>query len=91
MASLGTSEIFSLRTQTWREGPMLPTDFDLCAAAQLDETFLIVGGVDVDSYQMDSIIEFDQINYEWIFRSQKLSTPRITPGAIALPRGFVQC
>ena len=84
-----TSEIFNLGTQTWREGPVAPFDH-LCNSAQFGDTFLVVGGYDID-FRSDKIFEFDHINYGWIQRSQTLSTPKESTTVITMTKDFVEC
>ncbi len=88
VAGYGTSEIFNLASQTWREGPVGPYFYN-AGSAQLADTFLAVGGFYTD--YLDTVYEFDPVDYAWTLRNQRLSSPRWGPGTVALPRGFVQC
>ena len=89
VAGYGTSEIFSLTTLSWRDGPELAY-FYWAQVAQLYDTFLIVGGWD-DSRELGTIYEFDHINYGWILRGQHLQLPRDSPGVVALPEDAITC
>ena len=89
LAGYGTSEIFNLESMTWREGPESPY-FYYASSAQLENTFLIVGGYD-GTKSIDTIYEFDQINYDWILRSQKLPTPLRFSGVVVVPKDTIGC
>ncbi len=95
VTSLGTSEIFNLGSMSWREGPALSAVFDGAASAQLEDTFLLVGGYlrrdGGSGVELNTIYEFDQINYGWILRTQRLQLARDTPGVVALPRNALEC
>ena len=88
LAGYGSSEIFNLASETWRDGPETPY-FYAAASTQLQDTFLVIGGTNGDG--LDTIYEFDHINYDWILRPERLSQQKYGVGAIALPNDFVQC
>ncbi len=58
----GTSEIFNVRTKTWRTGPAVPY-CDRCRVAQLFDTFVLVGGL--DGAYLDTIYQFDAREYRY--------------------------
>ena len=86
----GTTEIFSLETLTWRAGPLTPY-FNDASAAQLEDTFLVVGGRDGAGVYLDTIYEFDNVDYRWTLRSQRLADPMIFPGVVAVPGEKITC
>ena len=90
LAGYGTSEIFNLASGTWREGPDTPY-FNFATSAQLKDTFLVVGGRDEGNQSLDTIYQFDHLEYRWILKSQRLNTPRYGPGVVALPADYLQC
>ncbi len=87
----GETEIFNFNDLTWRAGPVV--DYvDHAGFAQLENTFVVVGGVDSNNDVTDTIFLFDHINYDWILHSQRLATPRDSyPGVLAVPDDFVSC
>ncbi len=80
----GTTEIFNVASGEWREGPTPPHVAGYrYGVAQLEETFILVGGFDDvddpehreqdrgnDEYFLDTLWQFDQIEYEWVLRDQ---------------------
>lgn len=86
----GASEIFNFNDLTWRAGPDGPYIYD-AGYAQLPETFVVVGGYDL-SQALDTIYQFDNVNYDWIQKDQRLQTPRDNyPGVVAVPGDFISC
>lgn len=87
-----SSEIFDPITETLNPGPELPFDIRSAASVQLEDTFLIVGGI---SEEMDdtliSIIMFDVENNQWQALTPTLGTPRSNMAAILVPSDFVEC
>ncbi len=81
-AEYGASEIFSLRSLSWSEGPEAPF-FHSAGTAQLDDSFVIVGGWDGTNYT-DTLYAFDEVGYGWVQLPQRLRTAREMPGVIAL-------
>ena len=90
LADRGNSEIFSLDSLTWREGPEAPYFYE-ASSAQLQDTFLVVGGTDEDGNHLDTIYEFDHVTYDWLLRSQRLPAPLRFPGVVAVPGNTVSC
>ncbi len=87
----GVTEIFNLNDLTWRSGPSV-TAFDEGSYAQIGDTFVVVGGQDFSGDALDTIYQFDHLNYEWILLDQRLKTPRESyPGVVAVPDNFVNC
>ncbi len=88
VAGFGTSEIFNFDTMSWRTGPTLPYGYGY-ASVQLEDTFVLVGGYE-DDYT-DRMYVFDQDNYAFALKSQRLQHPRAYAGAVALPDDAVNC
>ncbi len=88
----GVSEIFNFNDMSWRAGPVL-TPFDQAGFAQLGgDTFVLVGGRSSALSTLNTIYVFDNLNYEWIEKSQRLQTTRENyPGVVAVPDDFVTC
>jgi len=59
------SNLFSLTDLTWREGPALPLDISLVASVQLEDGFMMLGGMDEDREDVGSVIAINS-NYEWL-------------------------
>ncbi len=75
----------------WRTGPSLAS-FDQASYAQFGDTFVVVGGEDPGDNSIDTIYQFDHINYDWILMDQRLEVPRKNyPGIVAVPDEFVTC
>ncbi len=88
----GESQIFNAHNLTWRTGPEVYEKFDYAGSAPLGDTFVMVGGSDKYSHdELDTIYQFDHINYNWILKPQKLQLPRSLPGVVAVPDDFVTC
>ncbi len=84
-----TSEIFSFSALSWRDGPEAP-GFDYASAVQHGDTFVVVGGN--HGIPLDTIYQFDNVNYEWILMSQHLDVARDGyPGVVAVPDSYVSC
>ncbi len=87
----GYTEIFNFNDLEWRNGPTAP-DIDEAGSAQIGDTFVLVGGEDSSGYPIDSIYQFDHLNYDWILMDQRLDYPRENyPGVVAVPDEFVSC
>ncbi len=88
---LESSMIFNINSLSWREGPKPPHAF-MGGYGQTGDTFVIVGGSNAIGVVLDTIYEFDHVNYQWILKSQHLETPRERyPGVVAVPDNFVNC
>ncbi len=88
----GVSQIFNFANLTWRGGPTLPI-FDYAGYEQVGDTFVVVGGRD-EAFDdaINTIYQFDQVNYEWIQMEQRLQVPRsYYPAVVAVPDDFVSC
>ncbi len=91
VAGYGSSEIFNLVTMKWRDGPDLHYAHGY-ASAQLEDTFLMVGGH--DNYlgvYFNTILMFDQENYEFVELEQRVQYRRSYAAAIAVPDDVVNC
>ena len=69
-------QIFNVETREWSEGPELPDTLKYGEAVPYGDTFLILGGQNLDSYDVGTILEFDPLSMAWITRSEVLSLPR---------------
>ena len=85
LGSYGTSEIFNVGTAIWREGPEMPHRY-WSSTAQQSNSFVVVGGLNETSGFVDTLIAFDEINYEWVVLPQRLEAPKDVVGVVALPR-----
>lgn len=90
---LGTSEIFSLTSNSWSLGPGVPTSSGMLAfakSAQSPESFNIVGGFDGENY-LDKIFEFDPETYTWKTTDKTLSAAREDHVVVAVPEDSAHC
>ncbi len=90
VAGYGQTQIFNLRSLSWRDGLVETPYFYAAREAQLLDTFLVVGGR-TSSIYLDTIYEFDNLNYRWILRDQRLSFPREGAGVVPVPDDVVTC
>ncbi len=86
----GITEIFNIGDGTWRAGPPTEEVFYVATAAQLTDTFALVGGFFLGD-DLDSIYMFDPYNYEWKLMSQKLEVARYFAAVAAVPDEFFSC
>ena len=85
------SFIFDLDTETWRSGPDLPTHLARGASVQFQDSFLVVGGIDLETtVPCDSIYKFVVSPEEgWLELPHKC---RDGPSdAILVPQDFIEC
>ncbi len=60
--------------------------------AQLEDTFLLVGGFDgAEGEELDAIVRFDPLSYQWETLRQRLDVPRRGAAAVAVPADWVEC
>ncbi len=86
--------IFNFESLTWRAGPKFPMEEVWSPGyAQLVDTFVVVGGEDdKENEPMDTIYQFDHLNYEWVLLEQRLGTRRQgRPGVVAVTADFIAC
>ena len=83
-----TTEFLNVDGDRWHFGPELPYYFSLGASVQLDDTFLIVGGVDALSKYLDTIWAFNIETEEWTLLDQHLTTGRRSTAAFLVPDDF---
>jgi len=91
LASDTRSFIFSLDDMQWREGPLLPEDLDNLTNVQLNNYFLVVGGLNRGNYEEDTIYRFDPNSYTWLREVPMMAIPRKHTGAVAVPDDFLAC
>ena len=90
-----TSEILALNSLKWTPGPGVPgapggsNKFDYSQVAQMEETFLVVGGS--DGQDLKTIYEFDLNTSTWKLRSESLVTARSLYALVAIPDGVLEC
>lgn len=70
-----------------------PKSLQVSTAAQLEDTFLVLGGYSGSPGYRQTIYEFDPVNYGWVLRDQELRVPLDGVAAVAMPRGSggLQC
>ena len=87
-----TSEVLSLDSMTWTEGPQIPVSGDFYGAAvyQRENTFYLIGGSSGVSF-LDEVYEIDLANSVWVERPEKLNGKRDGHSAVAVPDGFLRC
>lgn len=83
---LSSVEMYSLKAEGWRDGPRLPVRARDMAAVQMGRTFVLTGGLVYDSIYM-----FDEENYSWIKRPEKLKKARDEHAAVLIPTKFKFC
>ena len=81
-----SSSVFSLKNKTWRPGPDLPHAITGGGSAQLEETFLVVGGTNPREGTFNTIYEYSATG--WIERKEKMWSGRSHHAVIPLPEGF---
>ena len=87
--SKSSTEIFSLDTQTWRPGPILPFGIMWASVVQYKNTFLLVGGYAAYTQNYwNSILLYDVENDQWINLSPVLSEGKIHHAAFLVPDSF---
>lgn len=83
------SEAFSLETLTWRYERDFPVSVSKPATVQTGDTFLVVGGVDMEtSESLDTIYRFEPDSRQWTLLPQRISVPRSQPTAFFVPSYF---
>ncbi len=92
-AGYGTSEIYNVNDDLWRDGPEETPYFYVAGFAQLEDTFVVVGGHGPDEWEyLDSVYVFDNVDYEWDLLDQRLAIPRSDyPGVVAVTEDFLNC
>jgi hypothetical protein len=76
-----------METGLWRVGPAIP-GFDLWGTTiQLERTFLIVGGIYLGN-EVNNIWYFDENDYVFVEKEQRLATPKSRTGAVMLPQAI---
>ncbi len=89
----GHSDILNFNTLQWRAGPSLEYSFDRSGSAQLTDTFVVVGGSNyAGTDTLNTIYQFDHINYDWILLSKKMQIKRQGYfGVLAVTDDLVSC
>ena len=78
------TDLLDLETMTWSQAPPLPGAVRLPQQAQLEDTFLVVGGFEGDF--MGSIFEFVPRTLSWKKREERLKFPRQYHSVIQIPK-----
>merc|ERR1712117_750216 len=93
-------EIFNVRSGQWRSGNPLPRSIEGAAVVPLDDTFLIVGGLDyipsnpcpLGPCPLDTIYKYNQADDSWTLQEAKLPYPVHKPVAMMVDRDiFSSC
>ncbi len=77
-------------SRTWRTGPPLPQTGYEMTAAQLFNTFLLVGGNGGGSEALSTVLQFDVYRQDWVSVAN-LDQGRYFASAVAVPDDFFQC
>jgi len=86
------SAIFSFTDMEWRPGPISEGLVDDLVSVQLEDTFVVLGGIDDNGFSIvDSIYIFNTTSYEFDLMEQKLSDKKELVLAVAVPDEFVIC
>jgi len=83
--------IFSLTSETWREGPTLPGNTIRSSSAPVEDGFLAIGGNFRNGQFLDTIYRFHQDSYEWELLDQKLRQERASAATATVPESFLNC
>ncbi len=81
------TEIFSLRSLEWREGPPMPQDVRYAGSGQLETTFAVFGS----NQPSDTIYLFDEVNYDWILLENRLAEPKFNVKVLPIPDEYLNC
>jgi len=85
------SFIFSLTELTWRSGPPLPEELYQLTSVQLDDGFMVIGGVDgKDLVSRNSVHTIDS-NYNWISNKNGFELGRDYIIGVKVPNDFLNC
>ena len=76
-------EIFYLANFEWKNGLNLPDRISHSSSIQYGTTILIIGGLNGFGYPKDTVYQFDESEFEWVTRNEKLINPR--SGHLAIP------
>ena len=87
---LDDCEIYNTVTRVWREGPNLPQPLSFMSSVQYEDTFLLVGGQNLDQ-KFDTIYQYDQTSETWIIREERLSAPKSVMGAVLAGPPAAEC
>ena len=87
MGAGGHTLIFSFETQTWRDGPSLPTPSGYAEGMQYGETILVAGG----SYSKGQVHIYDIKNSGWTTLSQNLTFEGHMDAAFLVPDDALNC
>ena len=79
-------EILDLETMTWSTGPSLLIGIENGASVQLEDTFIIVGGV-IEA-NTDMLWKFDPHNMDWVRMDQRMVTARSDLAAFLVPYDY---
>ena len=91
-AYLDSSEVFSLDTNTWSEGPQAPREIKSSQAIQRENTFLIVGGFDFDGADyIADIFEVDEKTFKLHKMPQELTKSRAYHTAVVIDPSNLSC
>lgn len=87
LASPGTSEILSLETLQWREGPPVPGGVDQDPYVQIGPTFVVYKSDPEESY----VLMFDEVDYCFAKVPVEANSPSFAHAIIPLPKDLGVC
>jgi len=91
VTSQGEGFIFSLESLTWRPGPILKQSLMFVSYTQLEDGFLVIGGVGSNSGIIaNTVYKFSDQSYEWTLQG-RLDIPRFSPSSVPVPNSFLGC
>jgi len=86
------SYIFSLRDREWRQGPEMPESVSRFESVQLDDGFMVVGGLNGDDQRSSFITQTMDSNYNWNVNLEGLSDEsRTYSSSVNVPNDFLNC
>jgi len=82
--------IYSVSSDSWRDGPPLPESILDFSTARIDEGILAIGG-SVSGTTITKVYLFEEESYEWKLLEQEIVVPRTGASAVAVPDDFINC
>jgi len=91
VVSADGSYIFSLTELSWRVGPPMPEELYRLTSVQLDDGFMIVGGIDTDYESSSQSVHTIDSNYNWSSNREGLSGTLDYTAGVKIPDEFLNC
>lgn len=89
-----TSEVLSLRTLEWTEGPALPTGtgklWGVSQVYQDERTFFVLGGKSGTDHLLNSVYEVDAETFELRLREERLAAERQDHAVVPVPKSVIR-